>query len=43
MNERLPGQVRTVGDLCVIAEILIEFKLDFLLPTVLELMLVEIQ
>ena len=43
MNEWLPEQLGTVRNLCDISHILLENGRDDLQPTVLELMLVEIQ
>ena len=43
MNEWLPEQLKTVINLCEIADILIQHSVYDLLPTVLELILVEVQ
>ena len=43
MTNWLPEQIRTVSNLCAITQILLNVGHDDLLPTVLELMLIEVQ
>ena len=43
MNDWLPEQLKTVSNLCQISQILININRRELLPTALELMLIECQ
>ncbi|KKN71476.1 hypothetical protein LCGC14_0420550 [marine sediment metagenome] len=43
MNEWLPEQLKTIQSLCKIADFLLRHSHHELLPTILELMLIEIQ